>query len=459
MVVFLNADGSAQKVTPQHVYQGSNNVNEITVIAPFANTTALQIGFVLPGGLYWESSDGARYAPMELMPQSIDPSVSAWHYNLTASLTEEMGELYVAINAVTGQGNTTSYMCKVLIEESVLPNLPDEPDPGVYDLLQLYISRLDVRTANVPNLVATIQKVASNAITYTNNSGVTSAPIVLGGGEDAPLPETTASKVVIPADSWQPTYAADGTTVTGYTYIVTAGLHGQMRDGATANDLWLSFDETDGTALLGTFKRYMVDTAGNITVYVNQPVTLTVRVWNGKALADLEARELVAQETTRAENEEQKLQQQITELQNTGVDTVARAAIAAETERAEAAEESLRSNIDTEASRAKAAEAALQENINAEVSRATAAEEALQTAITELTTQVGGLITVVFFTVTSWDATGSTLYYLGAVNKTVDVPSGKRIVQVIDSNNMPRGTWQGNVIYANEAFAGVAILI
>lgn len=417
MVIFLKLDGSCQKLTPQNVYQGSNNVTDITVVAPFPSTTALQIGFILPSGVYWETSDNARYVPMEYVSQSVSDKVSVWHYNLPRSVTEQMGDLYIAINAVTAQGNTTSYLCKQFVEESVLPSIPTEPEPGVYDLILLYLQRLDVRTVNVPNLVADIQKVADNAFTFTNNSGVESAPIVLGNGESAPIPENTASKVVIPTDSWQPTYATDQTTVTGYTYIVTAGLHGQMRDGATANDLWVSFDETDGTTLLGAFKRYTVDTAGNITVYVNQPVTLTVRVWNGKSLADMQARELVAQETARAEAAEQNLQEQITELQNTGVDEVARAAVAAETQRAEQA------------------------------------EQELQTRITAITND---LPQVLAFSAKDWATVNS---YLGALSKEIKIPTGKRIVQVLDENNAPRGTWRGNTVYANYAFVGVAIII
>ena len=183
-----------------------------------------------------------------------------------------------------------------------------------------------------------------------------------------------------------------------------------MRDGATANDLGVGFDETDGTALLGAFKRYTVDTAGNITVYVNQPVTLTVRVWNGKSLADMQARELVAQETARAEAEEQNLQAQITELQNTGVDEVAREQIAA-----------------------------AQEQITLLSDRVHTIEE-----------------NTVAFTAEDWATVN---LYLGALSKEITIPAGKRIVQVLDENNAPRGTWQGNKIYANYAFAGVAIIM
>ncbi len=341
MVIFLNADGSCQKVTPEHVYQGSNNVNDITVIAPYAQSTALLIGFVLPNGLYWESSDGSRYVPMDYVPQSVDGNVGAWHYNLRSSVTELMGDLYVAINAVTAQGNTTSYMCRIIIEESVLPNLPSEPEPDVYDLILKYLGRVQ------GSLVAVVEKVpgTSNAIRYIDNFGAISSPIVIGGGADVPIPVNAASTIKVPKEAFA---AVEG----GYSYTVTAGIHGQMRDGAVARDLWVSFDEAEEAAFKGAYEDYTVNEAGNITITVTTPVDLTVRVWNGKGLVDEVARADIAAETERAEAEENRLQEQITELRNTGVDVVARADIAvlkedvaAEVERAENAEGVLASDI------------------------------------------------------------------------------------------------------------------
>lgn len=360
MVIFLNLDGSCQKITPEHIYQGSDNVTDITVVAPFSPDTAMGIGFILPNGRYWTNDDGVRYMPMEFAEQSVNQNISAWHFALPGSVTAAMGDLYIAFNAVTIMGNTTSYMCKVQIEESVLPNDAPPPDMSVYDYLKMYLARLDGRTKYVPNLVARIQKVegSNNAFTYTDNSGVVSDKIILGDPYAAPIPINAASTIKIPDKAWQPTYAEDNTTVTGYTYLLTSAMHGQMRDGATARDLWVSFDEAVTGGFKGVTGDYTMNESGDITITVNQPVAMTVRVWNGKGLADKVARDDIAAETERAEQVEHtlradmnaadsNLQEQINELMNTGIDTVARAAIAAETERAESAESELRQDLNT----------------------------------------------------------------------------------------------------------------
>lgn len=361
MVIFLNLDGSCENVTPQKIYQGSNNVTEITVVAPFASATALQIGFVLPDGLYWETSEHARYAPMEFVPQETVSGVNVWKFVLPFSVTAQQGDLYIAVNAITTDGNTTSYMVKQTIEESVLPNPPNPPNPSVYEYLQLYLARLDGRTENVANLVKSVQKIAPNAITYTTNSGIESAPIVIEGGDTAPIPANAASMIKIPLDAWQPVYS--GQTVIGYSALITSAMHGQMRDGATANDLWLSFDETENGVVSGAYQGYTVSDAGDITVNVNQPVVMTVRVWNGKGLVDNVARDMIAEETARAEVEESHLQEQINELQNTGVDLTARRMVAEETARAEIAERNLQSDITAEIQRASEVENGLASDI------------------------------------------------------------------------------------------------
>lgn len=101
----------------------------------------------------------------------------------------------------------------------------------------------------------------------------------------------------------------------------------------------------------------------------------------------------------------------------------------------------------------------LQTNINAVDTRAMTAETELQENINTVANELNALVQTVSFAATSWTTTPAAQYYLGAVSKTVTGFTGKRIIQVVDSNNSPRGTWQGNTIYANEAFAGVAIMI
>lgn len=458
ILVVVGSDGRIEYTHQDGVFRRSNKQNELVALLLFPNASTVMVNFLRPDGVKPKS----QYLSYMGQQEYEGTMYYAYGYTLTDYQLYATGPLVCSLDIVSGTVSATSGDFTIDVEASEGQNDDETPtdtnqfDEAIQSLMQTDRVLID-RTKNVPNLVASIQKVAANAIRSINNSGVPSEPIVLSGGVDAPIPVNTASKIPIPETAWQAEYS--GTDIANYTYTIMADEHGQMRDDAEPSDLWVSADTADGEDLLGYFSRYTVDTSGNITIKVNQPIAMNVRVWNGKSIVDTTARDLISAEETRAEAEEQKLQDQINELVSGNVDAVARAAVVAERERAEQAEQALQSNINAEANRAETAEGELQENINSEVNRATAAEESLRTAITDLETTVSGLVSVVSFTAASWSNTASSLYYLGAVNKSVTVPNGKRIVQVLDSNNMPRGTWRNNVIYANEAFAGVAIII
>ncbi|MDE7406485.1 MAG: hypothetical protein K2M89_06405 [Clostridiales bacterium] len=375
MVIFLNPDGTAEKVTPEHVYQGSNNVIDITVIAPYSMSTAIQIGFILPNGLYWTSPapENARYAPMEFVgPSEENGTAGAWSFVLPISVTEQVGEVQVAINAIGTTGNTTSYLCQFTVEESVLPNLPDaSPEPSVYDLIQQYLARLDGRTANVPNLVASIQKASGNSFIYTDNKGVVSAPIALGVVDYDPTYVGVVSVIELPESAWGFIYNSAGTLI-GYGITIPAAQHGQMRDGVAAEDLMVNFKRVSSGGTYGQYNAtYSISRSGDITVTstsIGTNPALVAIIWNGKGLADVTARNEIAAETTARESADANLQQQIDEIVDRGVDKTAREQIAAEIAARESADAELQSDINAERTRAQSAEQGLQNAVNTNAS-------------------------------------------------------------------------------------------
>lgn len=292
----------------------------------------------------------------------------------------------------------------------------DTVDPTGGELARL--NELTIKTENVPNLVAKIQKVAPNAITYINNSGIVSEKIVLAGGELAPAPIDTASKIEIPASAWQQP-VSDG----AYSVVITAAQHGQMHDGATAHDLWVSFDTISGDTVSGAYQGYTVAENGDITLTANKAVAMTVRVWNGKAIRNVQSLYVIRASNTPDYYKTNPLTLPYSHFtrvplpndtfdalyENTvdksiyqcifavaDIDEIAQTAtinvtdyvqatdfVISETARAKAAEQTLQENITAEATRAEAAEQTLQGNIAAETTRAQAAEAALQSNIDE----------------------------------------------------------------------------
>lgn len=283
ITVVIASDGRVIHKEQNGVFRRSNGQNKLVALLDFPSSSVVKVNFLRPDGVKPKS----QYMTYTEQQTYDGQTYSAYEYLLQAYQLNATGRLVVSLNIQNGATLATSGDFTIDVEASeaanddVAPTDPNQYDEALESLMQTDAKLLD-RTANVPNLVASIQKVAPNAFTYTNNSGVESNPIVIEDGETAPIPVNAASVVKIPADAWQPVYAADGTTVTGYTAVISAGLHGQMRDGATARDLWVSFDEAEQAAFKGAYEDYTVDAAGNITVSVTAPIDMTVRVWNGK---------------------------------------------------------------------------------------------------------------------------------------------------------------------------------
>lgn len=131
MVIFLNLDGSARAVTQEHLYQGSNNVTEVVVVAPFSGQMPLHIAFRLPDGIT------TTYELMRYIGHS--GTNGTWQYTMRSNVLAQSGELEISINARTDKSSTTSYICKLQVEESILADLPDVPDEDTYDVLAGYI--------------------------------------------------------------------------------------------------------------------------------------------------------------------------------------------------------------------------------------------------------------------------------------------------------------------------------
>ena len=328
ITVVVGSDGRILQIEQDGVFRRSNKQNELVALLLYPTAKTVKVNFLRPDGVKPKS----QYMSYIGQQEYEGVLYFAYNYILSDFQLYATGPLVVSLDIIDGNVTATTGDFTIDVEASEgqyddeTPTDTNQYDEAIQSLMQTDRVLID-RTKNVPNLVADINKVASNAFTFTNNSGVVSVPIVLfGEGESAPIPVNTASKIAIPETAWQAQYV--GTDVANYTYTLAAGMHGQMRDDADPSDLWVSADTADGTDLLGYFPRYTVDTSGNITIKVNQPIAMNVRIWNGKSIADTTARDLIAQETERAETEEQKLQAQITELNNTGVDLVARADIA-----------------------------------------------------------------------------------------------------------------------------------
>ena len=166
MVVYIEMDGNVKILSPENLYQGSTT-NRVTLITPFPSTTAVSVGFILPDGTTVTDSSGSNYFPMELLNTETSAGVTAtaYEYVLPFTVLEQYGELKIAFKATFTNGNQTSYLATVEVQESILPTPPENPDEDTYQLLLQYIQTAMQNAANAQSAAEEAQTAAESAET------------------------------------------------------------------------------------------------------------------------------------------------------------------------------------------------------------------------------------------------------------------------------------------------------
>lgn len=169
MEIFINTQGTATKLSPQHVYQGTN-VSQINLYAPFPSQTSLSVAFMLPDGTT------TPYYPMTFtgVTSSEAEGINLWQYVMPFAITQDAGAARVAFLATFNENGTaaqqTSAYVDFTIEQSALPVLPDEPTPDVWAQILSYLSAQDTKIAAIQSDVADIEQVADEAKTNADTA-------------------------------------------------------------------------------------------------------------------------------------------------------------------------------------------------------------------------------------------------------------------------------------------------
>ena len=139
MIIFLNTDGSATKVTPEHIYQGSSGVDRINIIAPFTSNVSVQIAFRLPDG-FTTTPDLMAYAGAD------EGGANVWTYALSSTITALAGNASVSFIVTSlDLSQRTTFLVPFTIEASSLPSLPSDDDVNPWTTLTLYYQAQETR--------------------------------------------------------------------------------------------------------------------------------------------------------------------------------------------------------------------------------------------------------------------------------------------------------------------------
>lgn len=161
IVIYIDSEGTAQKVSPSQVYEGSNQ-SVVTVFANVPTTTAMSIAFKLPDGTK------TAYYPMTFI-QNPD-GLSQYEFTLNSSITQKRGQAAIALMSIFSDGHQTSQLIKFEIQESILPELPPSIDESAYEIIKQYLQKDRTDIIALQSQQADIQEVADNAMQASQNA-------------------------------------------------------------------------------------------------------------------------------------------------------------------------------------------------------------------------------------------------------------------------------------------------
>lgn len=163
MIFYCDLQGNLKAFQNETVYQGSNNVTTIYVVAPFNRPVGLNISFTKPNKLVtspavmkWVGTLGNVKIPVSFVniPEQFTDTYNVWAYALPYSITEQNGVVGVSVNAVIAdsvdangnqayKGNLTTFTGQFTVAYSALPEPPTDiptewTQDKVLDLLNNY---------------------------------------------------------------------------------------------------------------------------------------------------------------------------------------------------------------------------------------------------------------------------------------------------------------------------------
>lgn len=189
MIFYCDLQGNLKAFQNETVYQGSNNVTTIYVVAPFNRPVGLNISFTKPNKLVtspavmkWVGTLGNVKIPVSFVniPEQFTDTYNVWAYALPYSITEQNGVVGVSVNAViadsvdaSGQqaykGNLTTFTGQFTVAYSALPSPPTDiptewTQDKVLDLLNNYYNDAIQKIGEMNTLKTTAKDTLVKAI-------------------------------------------------------------------------------------------------------------------------------------------------------------------------------------------------------------------------------------------------------------------------------------------------------
>lgn len=150
MIHFVDNNGTIIKTIESPVYQGSAESNNIILIAPFAANLQFTVAFFLPNGEItprYAMTQGGTLNGVEYAPTN--GAMAIWTFSMPNNITQYFGTVYAQFYAYGTNGQiTASSRTSFVVARGVPEELPDSPDPTIYNQILTALSQINTALNN-----------------------------------------------------------------------------------------------------------------------------------------------------------------------------------------------------------------------------------------------------------------------------------------------------------------------
>lgn len=150
MIIVINSQGKLVSQQYDNVFQGSNNVNVINLLAPFSSNVIFKANFEMPDGtIKPENLDGYIMTPS----LQITNDLNSWRLPIEFPITQNYGTITMQVRGYIGNQIVCSSAIKIPIQKGIPYNADEDIEQTQYEQLLQFIQDLTSKLTDKVDII------------------------------------------------------------------------------------------------------------------------------------------------------------------------------------------------------------------------------------------------------------------------------------------------------------------
>ena len=158
MIIVINSQGKVVTQQYENIFQGSNKVNVVNLLAPFSSNVIFKASFELPDGtIKPENLDGYTMTPS----LKITDDLNSWRLPIEFPISQNYGVISMQLRGYIGEEIVCSSLVKIPVHKGIPYDKDTDIEPSQYDELLQLIQDLTARLSDKVDIVNNIYEIAN----------------------------------------------------------------------------------------------------------------------------------------------------------------------------------------------------------------------------------------------------------------------------------------------------------